>query len=379
MTTTGGTELTIVLGYRDRDLRPLTRCLDSLAAQSFTGFDVIFVDYGTIQVSQEELRQLVDSYPFCTYIRAETQGRPWNRAHALNIGIRRATGAYVMTSDIDFIFPRDFLARAISAASPERVIHAHVQFLRKSFARWHQLETSAGGPVWPVQRALGGCQVVAASMLHEMRGFDEYYRYWGIEDRDLHSRLDKMGLETIWLGEDTVMFHQWHPPADIKTPGFIPEGVWGRMENHYYRLSDQIVRNDDNWGQVHNRADRPSLEFIDVDGRGLAKRSDLVVLRPRVDQPRHISQMVRVFWELPSGHALAVCGAFQPRISAATTCLLRALNAGLRLTGRKPRVGYRANLVHGYLAQMIEDNASEIADYCLAFPLEDGVSILVKK
>ncbi|MDQ7034164.1 MAG: hypothetical protein Q9P01_04820 [Anaerolineae bacterium] len=37
--------------------------------------------------------------------------------------------------------------------------------------------------------------MIATRVFHEMRGYDEYYRYYGVEDRDMSIRLRLMGIK----------------------------------------------------------------------------------------------------------------------------------------------------------------------------------------
>jgi hypothetical protein len=48
-----------------------------------------------------------------------------------------------------------------------------------------------------------------------IKGYDEYYRIWGFEDKDLARRLTELGISTHWINDQNPpLYHQWHPPAN---------------------------------------------------------------------------------------------------------------------------------------------------------------------
>src|SRR5688572_10716527 len=103
------TALSIVFGFRDRDVQRVERCLASLAQQTFTDFEVLFVDYGSQRQTAQAVQKVVEQHTFARYIYTETRGYPWNRSHALNIGGKQAQGEYLLTNDVDMMFLPNFL------------------------------------------------------------------------------------------------------------------------------------------------------------------------------------------------------------------------------------------------------------------------------
>lgn len=132
--------LSVVIAFRDRDLERAERCLSSLAAQSFEGFELILVDYGSAQGTASALRSLVARLGFCRLIYSDTLGQPWNRSRALNIGVRRSTAAFVMTSDIDMIFSGGFLAALAERLHNDRVVYCSPRLLPEGFEAWNDVE-----------------------------------------------------------------------------------------------------------------------------------------------------------------------------------------------------------------------------------------------
>lgn len=371
--------LTIVIGFRDRERERVERCLGSLEHQSFRDFQLILVDYGSASASAARVRALTQRYDFCRYVYTDTRGHPWSRSCALNVGVRLAETEYVLTTDVDMIFPPEFVASALEQVSPGRVLHAWCTFLPERFRDWATVFVYRTRlPANATRQALGGCQCLATRVLREIGGFDEYYRFWGAEDRDLTDRLLLYGLEEHYLPDTVPMFHQWHPSANDKSDDFMPRGMWGRMNDHQRRWRGEVVRNREGWGRIVRSEDRPALGFLDFEAGRLLERPELHQLHVRPDRPRETGELVQAFWDLPPGHALAVGHAFFPRRSALLDLLIRALNAAVRRFGAQTGVGYRPNLLHAYLVEMLETNRGEIADYYLGFPARSGVSLIVR-
>lgn len=366
--------ISVVLAFRDRELARARRCLGSLAAQREAGCEVIFVDYGSAPALAEPLRRLCEELGV-RHLRTETRGRPWNRAEALNVGARQATGRHLLTTDVDLVFPPGLLAALQAAAREDAVIYVAPVALPPGFDRWEDTQALAGLPLFP-RTGYGTCQLVPREPFVRLGGFDETYRYWGIEDRDLHHRLTAAGLAEVWLDDVPRPLHQWHPPADVKTTGFLPPGVWGRMELHYLRRRGQIERNAGAWGRPLTVADRPALAFVDDAAGRLRNAPRLHRFAADPYALRSIGALLQALWKLPPGDALAVSGASLPRRRPSADLLLRALRRPLRRAGTA--LDYRSNLLHGFVAELAHQEPPELADYYLDLPEGDGTSVLVR-
>ncbi len=283
-----------------------------------------------------------------------------------------------MTTDADMVFPPDFVQTVMAEAHESRVLYCAPYYLPRDFQDWPNIASYRGEFPIASKSGRGGFQCVASSIIQQIRGFDECYEYWGVEDRDIHRRLMKMGLEEVWMNDKTAMFHQWHPPVDVKTAGLMPDGQWARMQCHYYRYTDQIVRNTDDWGRIYTASDRPVFRFLDFENQRLIPSDDLVMFEGRFDNNRDVGSFVRRFWELPSGHALAVNDAHLPRRYAWLNKVLGGMNRSLRILKTQTRVGYAPNLFNAYLAEFIAQNRDAVSDYYLGFPERNGVSLLMR-
>jgi glycosyltransferase involved in cell wall biosynthesis len=372
------TALSIVFGFRDRDIQRVERCLASLAQQTFTDFEVLFVDYGSQPPIARALQQVVAQYPFARYIYTETRGYPWNRAHALNIGGKQAVGAYLMTTDVDMIYTPDFLDVFMAHAAENLELHIIPFLLPEHFSDWDNIAAYRSKFEYGPDNMLGACQMIATRVFREMRGYDEYYRYYGVEDRDINVRLRLLGIEEKRLTDKTAVFHQWHPSANYTVRDLMPEGVMGRMEVHFQRLQHEIVRNGDAWGKLYTRDNRPALRFVDADQQMLRECAELHILNLPPTQNQSIGTFsAKFFYELPAGHALAVNHAFFPKRNARTNFVLKWANRFVyRLGG--DLLSYPTNQLHHFIANFVELPTANIADYYLNLPVMNGVSLIVK-
>lgn len=249
--------ITLIFGYKDRDITRVKRCFDSLAIQSLMDFKVVFVDYGSNLHYSKSIKKLIQSYTFCKYIYNYSEGHVWNRSHALNIGIRSADTNYIMTSDIDLIFSNDFIKNLLKNIKPNIEFHSSAFSLPKNFNNWSKLKNKPTNFTKRETTALGLCQVIQKEKIISIGGFDEFYRIWGVEDQDLNSRLKSLGCETKWLNlYDFPIYHQWHESSGLRTRTNIPKGWQRLMENYKLEKKNVNVRNNKLWGYKQLKSDR---------------------------------------------------------------------------------------------------------------------------
>lgn len=236
-----------------------------MKAQSLQNFEVILVDYGSDVEVSRNLRSLISTYSFAKYIFTNTRGRLWNRAQALNIGIKMATTAYVMTSDIDLIFSPRFIEEVSRSLQEKLEIHISAFALPKRFNQWEKLFKKK-----IIQKktrgfsALGLSQTISREVLNEIRGFDEFYCIWGVEDVDLNQRLKRLNVKTKWLSLSKIpVYHQWHPITGFRSNNNLPKG-WTKYLQNYMSVNNQrIRRNSLGWGIRLSEQERPALLYYE--------------------------------------------------------------------------------------------------------------------
>ena len=98
-----------IIAFRDRDIDRVVSCLNSL--QSFiSSNEVIFVDYGSSKEVSRNVKNLSLNYPFLEYYNIDSEGLIWNKCEALNYGVSKASYSKIVITDIDLIFPDNFLS-----------------------------------------------------------------------------------------------------------------------------------------------------------------------------------------------------------------------------------------------------------------------------
>ena len=252
-------KLSIVFGYRNREVSRVKRCLDSLNNQTFIDFDVIFIDYGSNDSYATQIRSLVEQYAFVRYYYLYTVGHPWNRSHALNTGIRVSDASYILMGDVDLISSPNAIFGLMEKAAPKRIVFGSMFYLGKTFAAWDRLfavplskfKDSGDGPI-------GAIYLAYRPDLESIHGFDEYYCFWGVEDRDLDRRMRLIGAVSIQLDKYRYpIFHQWHPIVSNQKRGFFPDKWWDTINIYFSLNRDTPIRNQSGWGKSVQREDRP--------------------------------------------------------------------------------------------------------------------------
>lgn len=252
-------EISVVFGYRNRDIARVKRCMDSLKNQTFSDFEVIFIDYGSDESFVRQVRPLIDRYAFAHYYYLYTAGYPWNRSHALNVGIRLSTSEYILIGDIDLIYSPESIAGLMALAAPGRIVFGSMFFLPRSFTAWQRVFTlplskfkdSGDEPI-------GAIYLVHRPELESINGFDEYYCFWGVEDRDVDRRMRLIGALPVQLDKYRYpIYHQWHPIVSNRKRGFFPEKWWDTINIYFSLNRDNPVRNPNGWGRYTRIEDRP--------------------------------------------------------------------------------------------------------------------------
>lgn len=201
--------ITIIFPYRNRETVRVKRSLDSLKEQTNSDFEVVFVDYGSNSVSASNIKDLVANYKFVKYIYNYSEFQPWSRAKAINIGLKNATTEYIFTADVDMIFSPNFVCKLHELKNPLKGYYFKVGFLNEkeseSDKKFQDLEIDFSSGV-----GAQGLSLFHLNSLKEVRGYDEFLHFWGAEDIDIHNRLEKNGVESIFYSQEILMLHQWH-------------------------------------------------------------------------------------------------------------------------------------------------------------------------
>lgn len=259
-------KLSVIFGYRNRDTLRVKRCLDSLKVQNFKEFEVVFVNYGSSETFSVEIEELISEYPFVHYFYSDSRDMPWNRSHALNTGVRYAKGEYVLFGDIDLIYSSKVLEALMEIVDDKTQLYSKVYLLEKEFNQWEQLDViDLNTIIVSTETGRGGVHIVKKSIIESIHGYDEYYSFWGVEDRDLSLRIELLGIETRWNdNEKYPVFHQWHADVSRAKKGFFPHKWWEKMNIHYQLNINTAIRNNEHWGKLIKPEDRLVYTFPEI-------------------------------------------------------------------------------------------------------------------
>lgn len=262
--------LTIIYPYRNRDLQRLKNSFESLAKQTFKNFEVQFVDYGSDKEMAVGVKNLCEDYSFIKYTLHYTCYQPWNKSRALNSVIKTLETQYCFVADVDIIFHPRFVEKALNLISPLKSIFFQVGFLDKdekpekrefqSFKKYRKsTEGATGLALFPVNR------------LKEIRGFDEFFHFWGSEDTDVLERLRNAGDKIEFFNREILLLHQWHISyrnsetkslsMDLQVNGIVQVNF--QHIKHNISLRKKIV-NEKGWGECIKLENMIELEKIPV-------------------------------------------------------------------------------------------------------------------
>lgn len=218
--------LSVIIPIRNRGGQRLENCLRSLNWQDLgedESAEVIISDFGSDTDELAQLRELAERYD-ARLVATKTE-EVWNRSRALNLGIQAARGHYLMCTDADMIFAPNFLREGLQQQRAR---------MGKAFVICRCRDLPEEVPEQPWQRAdfsellerapyrekmgTGACQLAPRSFFERVRGYDEGYVFWGMEDNDMLHRAWLGGLRVTWMHEHTAMLHQWHPSSRGKRP-----------------------------------------------------------------------------------------------------------------------------------------------------------------
>jgi glycosyltransferase involved in cell wall biosynthesis len=190
------TPLVTVIVASHNGERFLREALESLFAQDFESFEVVFVDDGSTDWTGE----IAKAFPL-RYVHQQNKGLPAAR----NAGLATAEGELIAFLDDDDLLPPTKLgiqSRYLLDHPGTGCVLGRQEWIVEGRVEPPQLKRD------PIYGEPGGIQLVTAmirrDVLEQVDGFDPSYRY--AEDRDLFIRLREHGVEIAVLPE--VVLHK---------------------------------------------------------------------------------------------------------------------------------------------------------------------------
>jgi glycosyltransferase involved in cell wall biosynthesis len=261
-------ELAVIVSTFERPGH-LIRCLASLEAQRGVDglFEVVVTDDGsrdtTLRLIADTARRV--SFPL-TFTTHRHDG--FRLARCRNEGVAASTAPYLVFTDGDCILPPDHLRIHLAVRRPGRIVAGDCLRLDEAAsARIDAAALRAGlfpDPLprgeglrlglkglraklyeaarTPLRPRLSGNNIgVWRSDYEQINGFDEQSVGWGLEDRDLQVRLERLGLRAWSILLRTAPVHLWHPAA----PSFARNNEGTANLAYFQSLADRPTFCDD--------------------------------------------------------------------------------------------------------------------------------------
>ena len=227
--------LSLVLTYRNRDLKIVKRCLGSLKIQSDQDFKVFLVNYGSSDKFTAEIEGLVKLYDFIDYIFVPTYGQLWNKSKAINIALKKCTTSYFLMGDIDLIYHPEMIEKCKHLVKNYEVVYFQYAFLDQKESLkdydFFGFEASFLG-----NEEITGTTLYKTETLKKINGYDEFYHGWGAEDTDVHLRLKNAGHSVYFYDQEILVKHQWHPKQYRSKESEYPFHTNLEKINHRYMV-----------------------------------------------------------------------------------------------------------------------------------------------
>ncbi|HLM23247.1 MAG TPA: glycosyltransferase family A protein [Propionibacteriaceae bacterium] len=181
--------------------RFLRAALQSLYAQDYDPFEVIFIDDGSVDSSGD----IAQEFAGIRYVYQENKGL----AAARNAGLELARGEFLAYLDDDDIIPSHKLRRQVGYLVDNPGVGCVLG--RQEI----MLEAGVEPPDWLTRDTIFGdldgipfvSAMIRTSVLREVGGFDASYRF--AEDRDLFVRLREHGVR-IEVIPEVLLFRRFH-------------------------------------------------------------------------------------------------------------------------------------------------------------------------
>jgi glycosyltransferase involved in cell wall biosynthesis len=242
----------------------LERCLVSIGAQRGVEgrFEVAVTDDGSEDNTVDLVKSFARQARFRVAITTHDH-RGFHLARCRNEGVRATRAPYLLFTDGDCIFPPDHLAVHLDAQRPGTAVAGDSLRLDKSAtlridrqsildweveawvspaerqrlrqkARWAKVYQALRVPMRP--RLTGNNIALWRADFERVNGFDERFVGWGLEDRDIQSRLERAGLKVRSIIARSTPIHLWHP----HDPTFARDNV-NTPNREIYRSADRPV------------------------------------------------------------------------------------------------------------------------------------------
>jgi len=241
-------DVSIIIAIRNRYCQRIKKTLKSLINQKYDKklIKIILVDYNSNPKYMPMLKNLCKKYKAESIIIKNNSG--WHKSHALNIGIKKAKTKYILSTDVDNIFEKNFIKSAINELkkNPYQVILSSRYNLDKKKSINKNKIRKLKEP--KNQKVDFGTNMTLRYYYYKIKGYDEFYKLYAGEDYDLIRRFEALGLNIKNISKKAIFFHQWHEQYEgIKHIKNYKKVIKKNM-NYLWKKYPQIIRNKKGWG-----------------------------------------------------------------------------------------------------------------------------------
>ncbi|WP_026839459.1 glycosyltransferase family 2 protein [Gillisia sp. JM1] len=260
-------KISIIFAYRNREISRIKIAMDSLESQNNKAFEVIFVNYGSETEISGSLEKLLRTYKFVTYHSLEVRQQLWNKSRALNFAIKKASYPYIFIADVDIVFSPDAVEVLMSRASPKDFCLFKMGYLNKKESsklnnefKFENLKPERYGEI-------NGMILTTKEAFFYIKGYDEFFHFYGSEDVDLYTRLENAGYKSN-LVNDIYFYHNWHKSyqkSDYKKLSVIPRltnALRINQQHYFYHQKEMTTspKKQEFWGEIIEKTKSELLE-----------------------------------------------------------------------------------------------------------------------
>lgn len=240
-------EITVVIPFRNREVKRVINAWNSVIKNNRNVKNCIVSDYGSDEniIKELEIASTINNFKL---IKSFGQGLPFNKARAVNIGVRFVETKYVCVLDADMII-HDNILDYISNEINENDVY---------FVESHWPQSKKSNPKRArIHLSYGVFQVQNKKWFELLNGYNEDFEFWGGEDSDWARRLLINGANyKVLRAQQFLVTHTWHPRenSNIRRPKNL---IWKTIELEMSSMLSGV--SNVNWGKLLELKDRKIL------------------------------------------------------------------------------------------------------------------------